>query len=45
MHIWLVATRLKDFTKNKFSEELGDELIDAFNAHTRKEIYDLDVLK
>jgi len=28
MHIWLITTRLNDFTRNKFSSELADELID-----------------
>lgn len=45
MHLWLICTRLKDFTKNKFAEEFKAELIDAFNSYTRNEIYDLDVMR
>ncbi|CAI2359543.1 unnamed protein product [Moneuplotes crassus] len=45
MHIWLVCTRLRDFTKNKFAEELALDLIDTFNGFTRNEIYDLDVMR
>ena len=45
MHIWLIITRLRDFTKNKFAEDLGLDLIDTFNGFTRKEIYDLDVMR
>lgn len=45
MHIWLVVTRLRDFTKNKFAEELAQNLIDVYNAYTTDEIFNLDVLR
>jgi hypothetical protein len=45
MHIWLIQTRLKDFTKNKFAEELSLDLVETFNDFTRKEIGDLDVMR
>jgi hypothetical protein len=45
MHIWMISTRLKDFVKNKFAEELAMDLVEVFNDYTRKEIYDLDVMR
>ena len=45
LHIWLICTRLNDFTQNKFAEQLRDGLVAAFNEFTTQEIFNLDVLR
>ena len=45
MHIWLLATRMQDFVEFKFADDMMHELIDSFNSYTRKEIYDLDIMR
>lgn len=45
MHIYLLYQRLRDFSENKYAFELREELIEAYNKLTDKEMQDVDVLR
>lgn len=45
MHVWLVANRLRDFTKNQFSYSLSEKLIEQFEEKISAEINSLEVLR
>ena len=45
MHVYLIYQRLRDFAENKYAFQLKEELIDAFNNLTKREMNDVDVLR
>lgn len=45
MHLWLLYMRLRDFTSNKFAEQLKEELIEAFNEFINTEMETVEVLR
>ena len=45
MHVWLIANRLRDFTKNQFSYSLSEKLIEQFEEKITAEINSLEVLR
>lgn len=45
MHMWLIYQRLRDFSENKFANDLKEELIEKFNDYTRTEWDNIDVLR
>lgn len=45
VHLWLIHQRLRDFSSNKFADDLKEELITRFNEMINQEMEDVQVLR
>ena len=45
LHLWLIYQRLRDFSQNKFADQLKDELIEGFNTMINSEMESVQVLR
>jgi len=45
VHLWLLFQRLRDFSSNKFADELKEELIIGFDKMINNQMEDVQVLR
>jgi len=45
VHLWLIYQRLRDFSHNKFADQLKEQLIEAFNRMINDEMETVQVLR
>lgn len=45
VHLWLMYQRLRDFSSNKFADQLKEALIEGFNRMINSEMEEVQVLR